>query len=214
MSISPRTFQTSRQWKASRLSGGDQVQFHNPSVVDAQEHHHGFAQIRESRPLPSLHLPKGTAGGWHTWFSSISCTEKATSWSWHRLVNSIMQIWEWVYHLSPGTIQSHGFENTQSRRPFSSLEVYMLGVWIPPRLSVWREVLEGVFAFIRTTSNGHKNNFQILLGCLYSAEFHHSCSIHIKLLGLQFVYVYAHKPHMTFDRHKNVFQHLTWFCVL
>lgn len=63
MSISPRTFQTSRQWKASRLSGGDQVQFHNPSVVDAQEHHHGFAQIRESRPLPSLHLPKGTAGG-------------------------------------------------------------------------------------------------------------------------------------------------------
>ena len=78
MSISPRTFQTSRQWKASRLSGGDQVQFHNPSVVYAQEHHHGFAQIQESRPLPSLHLPKGTAGGWHTWFSSISCTEKAT----------------------------------------------------------------------------------------------------------------------------------------
>ena len=82
-----------------------------------------------------------------------------------------------------------------------------------PPLCVER-VLEGVFAFIRTTSNGHKNNFQILLGCLYSAEFHHSCSIHIKLLGLKFVHVYAHKPHKTFDRHKNVFQHLTWFCVL
>lgn len=63
MSISPHTFQTNSQSKAFQLSGVDLVQFHNPSVVYAQEYHHGFAQIQESRSPLSLHLPIGTVGG-------------------------------------------------------------------------------------------------------------------------------------------------------
>lgn len=52
--------------KAPQLNEDDQVQFHNQSMVCAQEHYHDFAQIQESQPLPSLCHSKDTEAGLHT----------------------------------------------------------------------------------------------------------------------------------------------------
>ena len=53
MPISLHTSQMSRPWKEFQPSVKGLVQCHSLLVVYAQECHHGFSQIQESRPLPS-----------------------------------------------------------------------------------------------------------------------------------------------------------------